>query len=490
MQYPASGVRTPKRRDGCLVGALIAGILALCACVVFGGTLLLGGATVGTLFGVGSVAVTPGEGAAASLTAVPRGPTAGASDTPRSATPRPAATPSAVDSVFPTAAPGARDKSLQQQTFDQLWNLVNEQYYDPTFGGLDWRGEQAKINQRLQAGMSNAQFWQAMGELVERLGDGHSYFLNPQEAKEDAARYTGEDAYIGIGVSTNFNPDKKWIYVLRVTPGGPADRAGIRPHDLILAIDGKPSVGADGAPQTHLLRGSEGTRVQLRVRTPGKAERELTVPRATIRADVVVDYRLLPGPRKIGYIRVPTFDEKTLRDKVTDALEELMNQSNGRMDGLILDARQNGGGNYPQLAAVLGLFTKTSPGEFVNRKGERDPLEVIDIQYGNSFTVKLMMLIGRDTESFGEIFAGALQNARGARLVGQPSAGNIEMLRAFSLYDGSKASIAIETFRLPDGTNWEGRGLTPDIPVAGAWDEYGADDPDPVLQAAIDALSR
>ena len=58
------------------------------------------------------------------------------------------------------------------------------------------------------------------------------------------------------------------------------------------------------------------------------------------------------------------------------------------------------------------------------------------------------------------------------------------------LGDGSKMSIAVETFRLPDGSNWEGRGLTPNIPVAGAWDEFGADDPDPVLKAAIDLLAR
>ena len=115
---------------------------------------------------------------------------------------------------------------------------------------------------------------------------------------------------------------------------------------------------------------------------------------------------------------------------------------------------------------------------------------MIDIEVGNSFSVKLVILIGRDTESFGEIFAGALQYGRGAILIGQPSAGNIELLRAFRLNDGSKMSIAIQTFRLPNGTNWEGKGLTPNIPVAGAWDEFGPDDLDPVLKAAIEALAR
>lgn len=517
MQTPSEFQPAPKRSNGCLIAGIIAAILAACACgglavAMLGGFAFFSGFAGGQPGGVAALPTAPSyvddtptprasasrpPATAAAAATVNSASTARPGATAVSAaTPQPAATaarvntPAPGDSVFPTISPGARDTSLQQQTFDQAWSTINENYVDPKFNGLDWKAEQTRMNQRIKAGMSNAQFWVVMADLVDRLGDGHSYFLTPQEALEDAAKYVGEDGYIGIGVSTNFRPDKSWLYVLRVTPGGPAERAGIRPHDLLLKIDGKPAISADGVPQTSLLRGDEGTTVRLTVRMPGKPEREVTVARAVIRSNVVLDYRLLPGARKIGYLRIPAFDEKTIRDKAADAVEQMMEQSNGKMDGLILDLRQNGGGNYPQLASVLGLFTKTSPGDFVNRKGERDPLEVIDLQYGNAFTVKLMILIGRDTESFGEIFAGSMQSARAARLVGQPSAGNIELLRAYSLYDGSKMSIALETFRLPNGGNWEGTGLTPDIPVATAWDEFGADDPDPVLQAAIDALAR
>ena len=509
--------QAPKRANGCLIGGIIAAVLGVCACGALAIMIFVGPSFLASLIGTdsGGVAIaptndffeedtptprrtsppilatlqapTPRPGLTPGLpTAVTRTP-AGATPV---ATPRPVATSNPNDSPFPTSAPGARDKVSQQQTFDQAWTIINENYVDPKFGGMDLRAERDKMTQRINAGMSNTQFWEAMADMVDRLSDNHSYFLNPQEAQEDDARYVGEDSYIGVGVSTNINPDKKWLYVLRVTPGGPAERAGIRPHDILLRIDGKPSVTDAGDPQVGLLRGAEGTSVRLTVRTPGKAEREVTVARAVIRSNVLVDYKLLPGSRKVGYIRIAAFDEKTIRDKITDAVDEMMNQSNGKMDGLILDVRQNGGGTYPQLASALGLFTKAPPGEFVNRKGEKDPLEVIDIEFGNSFSVKLVILIGRDTESFGEIFAGVLQYGRGATLIGQPSAGNIELLHAYRLGDGSKMSIAVETFRLPNGSNWEGQGLTPNIPVAGAWDEFGADDPDPVLKAAIDFMAR
>ena len=506
--------QAPKRSNGCLIGGIVAALLGLCACGAVAAVVVLGAPSfLASMIGTdtGGAAIAPTRDLLEEDTPTPRrtsppivgtvqaptprpGVTPGlptaVTPTPPAATPRPVATSKPSDSPFPTTAPGAQDKASQQRTLDQAWTIINENYVDPKFGGMDLRAERDKMTQRINAGMSNTQFWDAMADMIDRLSDNHSYFLSPPEAEEDEARYVGEDSYIGVGVSTNFNPDKKWLYVLRVTPGGPAERAGIRPHDILLRIDGKLSVNDAGDPQVGLLRGAEGTSVRLTVRTPGKAEREVTVSRAVIRSNVLVDYQLLPGSRKIGYMRIPAFDEKTIRDKITDAIEEMMSQSNGKMDGLIVDVRQNGGGTYPQLASALGLFTKAPPGEFVNRKGEKDPLEVIDIEVGNSFSVKLVILIGRDTESFGEIFAGALQYGRGAILIGQPSAGNIELLRAFRLNDGSKMSIAIQTFRLPNGTNWEGKGLTPNIPVAGAWDEFGPDDPDPVLKAAIEALAR
>jgi carboxyl-terminal processing protease len=98
------------------------------------------------------------------------------------------------------------------------------------------------------------------------------------------------------------------------------------------------------------------------------------------------------------------------------------------------------------------------------------------------------VLIGPSTASYAEVFAGILQANGRARLAGQKSEGNIETLRGHDFEDGSEAWIAEETFRLPNGTNWEGKGLAPDIPVDRNWDDYTADN-DPVIAAAQQALT-
>lgn len=203
--------------------------------------------------------------------------------------------------------------------------------------------------------------------MVDRLSDNHSYFLNPQEAQEDDARYVGEDSYIGVGVDLLIPTRSGCMSCASPRAVRPSGR-GFAPTTSCSALTASPRSRTPANRRWACCAVQRARSVRLTIRTPGKAERELTVSRAVIRSNVLVDYQLLPGSRKVGYVRIAAFDEKTIRDKITDAVEEMMNQSNGKMDGLILDVRQNGGGTYPQLASALGLFTKAPPGEFVNRR--------------------------------------------------------------------------------------------------------------------------
>jgi C-terminal processing protease CtpA/Prc len=98
-------------------------------------------------------------------------------------------------------------------------------------------------------------------------------------------------------------------------------------------------------------------------------------------------------------------------------------------------------------------------------------------------------LIGPSTESYAEVFAGALQGKGRAQLIGQPSAGNIETLLRHDFEDGSVAWIAQETFRLPDGSGWEGVGLQPDTRIEANWDDF-TEANDPAIAAAVKALQR
>ncbi len=128
-------------------------------------------------------------------------------------------------------------------------------------------------------------------------------------------------------------------------------------------------------------------------------------------------------------------------------------------------------------------------GSLTNRTGDRTDLRVRARAIANSQTVPMVVLIGHGTESFAEVMAGALQHAGRAKLIGQNTAGNIETLLSHEFEDGSRLWLAEETFRLPDGTNWEGVGVTPDLPIARGWDEYTAEN-DPVIAEAVKQLSE
>lgn len=399
-----------------------------------------------------------------------------------------AAATSAPSQLTATAPSPADLKARQQRIFRRLWRIVNDRYIYPDFNGYDWRAARNTMNQRIAAGMSDDQFYEAMRQLIIALGDDHSQFLSPDEARSEDADYEGTGSYIGIGIVTAVNRDKGYLYVLSVLPDSPAEQSGIRPHDHVLEIDGQPSVDAQGNSQAQLLRGPPGTVVRLRIRTPGMEPRLLELQREAVSSVERIEYRVLAhdaGGRRIGYLNIPSLFEESVLARSRQALRALMQA--GPLDGLILDLRTNGGGTYGNLRGLLTLFTDGEVGYFATRSGTRTLIRVRANNIGNSQRVPLAVLVGPATESFAEVLAGVLQSRGRAALIGQHTAGNIETLLSHEFEDGSRLWLAEETFRLPDGSGWEGRGLEPDVYVDKNWDEYTVDD-DPVLAAALEHL--
>lgn len=383
----------------------------------------------------------------------------------------------------------AATTARQQRIFRQLWAIVNERYVYPDFNGYDWRAARETLNARIAAGLTDAQFHEAMSDLIIALNDEHSSFLSPQEAKAEDAEYSGNGTYVGVGLITDVNPDARHIYILSVLPDSPAEQAGLRPHDHILQIGGQPSVDADGNSQSFLLRGDDGTTVDLIVRTPGQEPRPIQVTRGQVNSSERIEQRVLTDTasgKRIGYLLVPSLFEESVAPRARRAMRDLVR--GGNLDGLILDLRTNGGGSYPNLRGILGMFTAGTMGNLVNRDGARTTIRARAERIGNSQTVPLVVLIGPGTESFAEVLAGALQARGRATLIGQNTAGNIETLLSHEFEDGSRLWLAEESFQLPDGTSWELVGLTPDVPIDAAWDEFTAED-DPVIAAAVAKLT-
>jgi C-terminal processing protease CtpA/Prc len=187
------------------------------------------------------------------------------------------------------------------QVFEEVWGVVNENYLYADFNGLDWNAVHEEYNQRIQAGMSNAEFYNALDGMISRLGDEHSSYFSPQEAAELDAEFAGEYDYVGIGVLSGAVPERSRVTVLIVFPGSPAERAGIQPHDSILAVDGQPVINADGI-RTNLLRGPEGTTITVTVQSPGEEPRQVQITRHRIEGGLPVPYDIFTTPegKRIG----------------------------------------------------------------------------------------------------------------------------------------------------------------------------------------------
>jgi carboxyl-terminal processing protease len=183
---------------------------------------------------------------------------------------------------------------------------------------------------------------------------------------------------------------------------------------------------------------------------------------------------------------LPTFLDETMDDQLREALTTMT--AEGPLDGLVLDMRMNGGGHGSVAEATLGMFLGGPQGSYLTRT-TREPLLIEPEDIGGSQAVPLVVLVGPDTVSYGEIVSGIMQLAGRATILGRPTLGNVEQLRRYDFEDGSRAWIASATFEplgMPAGI-WEDSGITPDALVAGDWDEF-TEANDPGLAAAVEIL--
>lgn len=375
------------------------------------------------------------------------------------------------------------------RVFEEIWNTVAAEYLYEDFNGVDWNAVYVEYRERISQGLSDEEFYLAMEELISGLGDEHSLFLNPEAAREEDAQFAGEYDYVGIGVLNTLIPEKRKVSIVLVFPGSPAEEAGLKAHDSILAVDGAPILGEDGL-RSNLLRGPEGTSVVLTVQSPGEAPREVRVERRSIRGATPVPYEILitPSGKRIGYLLLVTFNDITIHEQVGDILRQM--SASGRLDGLIIDNRQNGGGADTVMKGTLAYFARGTVGYFVNRQQEV-PLNILGHDINGSQNLPIVVLIGRGTASFGEIFSGILQEKRGAYLIGEPTDGNVEILWVFEFSDGSRIWLAHDTFQ-PHGNpeaNWEETGILPDEVVYSSWDEVTMEN-DPVIKTALEHFDQ
>ncbi|MBM3125908.1 MAG: PDZ domain-containing protein [Chloroflexi bacterium] len=399
-----------------------------------------------------------------------------------------ATVPAATALALPTPVLQANPEiglELQEQIFEQVVDIVEQVYVYPDYNGKDWEEIKGVYREKISSELSTQDFYTSIQDMISELGDEHSFFLSPVEVADSEAEFAGTQEFVGIGVFALPLEAKNRISLISVYPDSPAEHAGLKPHDSILAVDGIPVV-QNGEALLRLVRGPQCSVTVLTVQSPNQETRTVSLVRQRIQSPQLVQAEMLQTAdgSKVGYISLPTFSDETIPVQVADVLNGF-----GQLDGLILDNRMNGGGDSRVVEPILSYFTSGTLGDFTPR-AESYPLTVEPDPIRNSQSVPLVILVGRETASFAEIFSGVLKDSSRAQIVGEVTPGNVEILQGYDFDDGSKLWLAAQTF-VPaiSGQDWEQTGIIPDVQAYADWDTFTFED-DPSIAAALKLLGH
>lgn len=318
--------------------------------------------------------------------------------------------------------------------------------------------------------------------LVAGVGDPYTYYLSADSLAEQVEKNSGH--FVGIGVEI-YAGDDGYIVVSSVTPGGPAEAAGILAEDKITEVDGESITGKTAADVSALVKGEEGTDVTLTIFRESTGEvLEKTVTRQDIQVQTV-SWRMMDD--NIGYISITNFRENTY-NQFKEALDTL--EAEG-MEKLVLDLRNNTGGlvkSAHEIGEELlpeGIMVYT-----MDKEGNREDTLCDDV-YND---VPMVVLVNGNSASAAEILAGAIQDTGRGELIGTTTFGKGLVQRLFTLPDGSGLNVTIQKYYTPNGTSIHGVGITPDYEVE-LPEEYAQQtnipaEADTQLQKAMEVLSE
>jgi carboxyl-terminal processing protease len=318
------------------------------------------------------------------------------------------------------------------------WNIIERHYVDRS----------AVTPQNLTYG--------AIAGMVDALGDtGHSTFLPPKLVKQLHNTEQGQLKGVGLEVQVR----NRQVVILAPIDNSPAQRAGLRSGEIILSINGRDIAGLTLNQAVQQIAGAVGTSVELGILNPRtKRIREVKLVRADIKIHDVT-WQQLPGTQ-IADVRIAGFDDDMSEELRTD-LREIQRL---RLQGLVLDLRDNPGGVLDEAISVASQFLAGGNVLLIkDASGQTKPVPVIP--GGLATNLPMAILINEGSASAAEIVAGALRDAHRGELIGQTTFGTGTVLNEFSLPGGSSILLAVEEWLTPSGESFWHKGITPQISV-------------------------
>jgi carboxyl-terminal processing protease len=319
-----------------------------------------------------------------------------------------------------TSSGGDGDIRDSVRSFSDVYKVVQENYAEPV------NPDKAIYNGAIPG--------------MLRVLDPHSNFFDPKSYA--ALREEQRGKYYGVGMQVG--PRNNKVIVIAPFAGAPAYRAGIRPGDIIIAVDGKQTDNMSTSDVAELLKGPKGTSVKITVLREGTDKPlDFNVVRDEIpRYSVDVHFMIKPG---IGYIHVSGFQETTEKE-VRDALDEF-----GDIHGLILDLRQNPGGLLSEGVGVADQFLKKGQ-VIVSHHGRASAEKVYKATHGNGGKdYPIVVLVNRGTASAAEIVAGAIQDHDRGLIAGETTFGKGLVQTVYPLSENTGLALTTAKYYTPSG---------------------------------------
>ena len=357
--------------------------------------------------------------------------------------------------------------SIDQIDFSMLkkaWDQVSTDYVDPD------KIDKEKMTYGSIAGM------------IKAIGDPYTEFYNPEEARKLEEDIAGSFEGIGLQMGVKNNQ----ITAISPIKGTPAEKVGLRPGDVILAVDKTPTADLSIDEVVSMIRGPKDTKVTLTISREGTSAKDVEIVRAIIKVpSMEYEIKEAINGKKIAYISLYQFSDNLSQEFKNAAVNIL----NSNVSGIILDLRSNPGGLVNQSTTIAGWFLDR--GQLVlteqDKNGEKTELKA---NGPSSFaSLPLIVLINEGSASASEILAGALKDNKGALIIGMNSFGKGTVQKIVDFDDGSSLKITIAKWYTPSGVRIQDTGIEPDIKVELTGDDY-EQDKDPQLDKALQEIEK
>ena len=367
----------------------------------------------------------------------------------------------------------------RMELFQQVWELIRDRYYDPSFNGLDWNGIGERYRRRAQNATTDEDLYSVLKQMTGELHDAHTRFRTPAE-RQRAARRVATSVGVLIG-NVEGAPT-----VINVERDSEAARSGVEPGMVLARIDGQPAakrlseIQAEAGTSSsnratallsyyRLLTGEPGTLVRLGFLRGDGSTLDVVLKRHVVSLAPLVTDRMLPSG--FAYLRVKMFDARAAKEARTDIKKQK------GAPGLVLDLRGNPGGNFRGVLEIADAFfpRRVSFGGVVSRSGKPPSFLLrmfgvpAQLQTGHPghqvYSGPVVILINEGSGSGAEIFAAGMQENGRATVIGRQSCGCVLGSVPHRVKGGGEVDISEFAIVTGKGKRLEGVGVVPDITV-------------------------